>query len=367
MTRRVQMFLMVGGMGFLIQIGSLALLTMAAGWPYGPATAIAVQLTVLHNFFWHERWTWHDRTTARHGHGMPRRLAMYEATAGVTSIAGNLLVTAVGVEFLGFSALAANAMAVAFTSVANFLAADRWVFTGGAALVVTTVTVAVATSSVVAAAEPRPETVEAWNRHVAQTEARLDRSPDTFRSADIHCEEPRGDAIGVPGGTIHHWRGSTLIHLVTVDALLRALMYPGTPPPQEDVLQSRVLGRSGDSLRMYLKIVRRSLVTVTYDTEHQVTFQRQSSGLATSRSVSTAIAEDDGRDRGFLWRLNSYWRYVQVDNDVLVELESLSLSRNVPSILKPIAGPIINRIARESMTKTLEALRRFGESLQGGG
>ena len=135
---------------------------------------------------------------------------------------------------------------------------------------------------------------------------------------------------------------------------------PGTPPPQEDVLQSRVLGRSGDSLRVYLKLVRRTLVTVTYDTEHQVTFQRQSTGLATSRSVSTEIAEADGRDRGFLWRLNSYWRYAQVGNDVLVELESLSLSRNVPWILKPI----ITRIARESMTKALEALRRFGESLQ---
>jgi putative flippase GtrA len=347
-------------MGFLIQIGSLALLTMAAGWPYEPATAIAVQLTVLHNFFWHERWTWRDRTTARHGRGMPGRLALYEATAGVTSIAGNLLLTAVCVELLGFSALAANVTAVAFSSLANFLVADRWVFAGRAALVVTTVTVCVATSSPVAAAELGPETEEAWNRYVSQTEARL----DAFRSEDVHREEPRGDAIGVPGGTIHHWRGSTLIHLVTIDALVRALMYPGTPPPQEDVLQSRVLGRSGDSLRVYLKVVRRSLVTVTYDTEHQVTFQRRSTGLATSRSVSTGIAEADGRDRGFLWRLNSYWRYVQVGNDVLVELESLSLSRNVPSILKPFAGPIINRIARESMTKALEALRRFGESLQ---
>ena len=72
MTRRVPAFLAVGALGFLIQIGSLALLTMAAGWPYEPATAMAVQLTVLHNFFWHERWTWRDRTAARHGYGNAR-------------------------------------------------------------------------------------------------------------------------------------------------------------------------------------------------------------------------------------------------------------------------------------------------------
>ncbi len=35
----------------------------------------------------------------------------------------------------------------------------------------------------------------------------------------------------------------------------------------------------------------------------------------------------EGKDRGFLWRLNSYWRYQQVDGGVLVECESLTLSR----------------------------------------
>lgn len=355
MTRRVPAFLTVGALGFLIQIGSLAVLTMAVRWPYEPATAIAVELAVLNNFFWHERWTWRDRTGARTG--IAGRLARYQVTTGVTSIAGNLFLTAVSIELLGLGVLAANVTAVAITSLANFLVADRWVFARGAALAVTTV---VATSSSpVAAAELRPETLAAWNRYAAQTEARLQWD----RWNDVHCEEPRGDAIDVPGGTIHHWRGSTLIHAVKVDALIRALMYSGTPPRQEDVIESRVFGRSGDSFRVYLKVVRRTIMTVTYDTEHQVTFERPATGLATSRSVSTRIAEEGGRDRGFLWRLNSYWRYVQVGDDVLVELESLSLSRDVPSILKPVARPIINRIARESMTKTLEALRRFGEGL----
>src|SRR6185436_5105248 len=151
----------------------------------------------------------------------------------------------------------------------------------------------------------------------------------------------------------HDWRGSIVVRNVTVDQLTHALMYPGTAPPQEDVLASRVLDRSGDSLRVYLRITRRTLMTVTYDTEHQVTFERQGAGSAISRSVSTKIAESDGRDRGFLWRLNSYWRYTQVGNDVRVDMRSLSLSRDVPALLRPVSSPIVNRIARESMVKSL--------------
>ena len=62
MTRRVSRFLTVGAIGFVLQLGTLTLLTQAVGWPYEPATALAVALAVLHNFWWHERWTWRDRT-----------------------------------------------------------------------------------------------------------------------------------------------------------------------------------------------------------------------------------------------------------------------------------------------------------------
>lgn len=88
-----------------------------------------------------------------------------------------------------------------------------------------------------------------------------------------------------------------------------------------------MLSRSGNSLRVYLKLSRTAIVTVVYDTEHDVTFERRSPGLAVSRSVSTRIVETGGGDRGFLWRLNSYWTYTQVGSDVRIDLQSLSLSR----------------------------------------
>jgi len=110
-------------------------------------------------------------------------------------------------------------------------------------------------------------------------------------------------------------------------------------------------------------------VTVTYNTEHEVRYRRLTPTRAASRSVSTKIAEVEnagtpserekpiGNDRGFMWRLNSYWRYEQVPGGVIVELESLTLSRDIPFLIRLIAGPIINNIARESMTRTLESMR----------
>jgi len=368
MTGRVSAFVAVGALGFLLQIGAFAWLTTAAGWPYAWATALAVELTVLHNFWWHERWTWRDRTPARGPRpgcragdsarsGVVGRLARFNVTTGLTSIAGNLMFTVLLVELFGSHAIVANVVAVGLTSVANFLVADRWVFARRAAM---TIAVLVLTcSSTASAAELKRETLAAWKRYAAAAEIRVQQA----RPADGVGRGPDGGAIDVPGGTIHYWRGSILVRGVTVAELLDALMHPGTPPPQEDVLESRVLARSNDSLRVYLKLVRRTIITVTYDTEHEMTFRRMSPGLATSQSVATRIAEVGGEDRGFLWRLNSYWRYVQVEGGALVELESLSLSRSVPAIVRPLATPAISRIARESMTRTLEALRRHLEKM----
>jgi hypothetical protein len=109
---------------------------------------------------------------------------------------------------------------------------------------------------------------------------------------------------------------------------------------------------------------------VTYDTEHAIENRRLSETRASKRSVATKIAEladagtprerekPPGSDRGFLWRLNAYWRYEQIDGGVLIECESVSLSRSVPMLLRPFVSGIVERIARESLQKTLMSLKR---------
>jgi hypothetical protein len=238
--------------------------------------------------------------------------------------------------------------AVALVAPAKFLAAGRWPFVCAMSAVLGM------NPSPATAAEPRAETQTAWQQFV-------DRAEPARPACPCRAVRPEGETVDVPGGTIHRWRGSTLVEGVTLDRVLHALQQPGTPPPQEEVLESRVLSRAGSSLTVYIRMTRRAIVTVTYDTEHDVTFERESPLTATSRSVATKIEELDGGNRGFLWRLNSYWRYTQQPGGVLIELESLSLSRRVPIVVKPAAAPLIARVGRESMTRTLAALKSFLE------
>jgi hypothetical protein len=246
------------------------------------------------------------------------------------------------------------------------------------------------------AAELQPRTAEDWQRYVRATEARIDRelaSDQRFLGIDFEevskaraarqtvlsgqvvlarmAEQGHNaEQINVRGGLINHWRGTIFVPRVSLDQVLQELQSPAVGRHrQQDVLESKVLSRDGDTSRVYLKLVRKKIVTVTYNTEHEVRYRRLTPTRAASRSVSTKIAEVEnagtpserekpiGNDRGFMWRLNSYWRYEQVPGGVIVELESLTLSRDIPFLIRLIAGPIINNIARESMTRTLESMR----------
>jgi putative flippase GtrA len=351
MSPRTIAFVVVGAGGFLMQLTVLATLTGPLGWPVPLATAIAVEAAVLANFWCHERWTWRDR---RDRDSRGARLWRFHAMNGATSLVGNVVLTSFGV-MLGINAPLANTLAVGVLAAINYVTADRWVFTRRAGVAMSLLAL---TPSAASAAELQRETIEAWDKHIARVEAGL-RGSQT--AAPIL--EPAGNTLGVAGGIIHEWRGSVLVPNCTVSALVNGLANPGTPPPQDDVLESRVLERHGNSLRVYLKVVRTAIVTVTYDTEHRVQFDQTSPSMATSRSVATRIVETGGEDHGFLWRLNSYWRYRQVGDSVQVDVLSVSLSRGMPALLKPVASPLVSRVARESMMRTLDAVKRFGEGL----
>ena len=250
------------------------------------------------------------------------------------------------------------------------------------------------TADAASAADLQPQTVAAWNRYVEATEQRIAAEladPDRFLVQDfrddaaearrevlagrvridrLETRDVDGERIRVPKGAIHHWLGSALIPGVTLEAILHALIYAVEPEAlQDDVIESRVLARPGeDRLDVFLKLRRKQVVTVHYNTEHAVAYTRHRPGAASSRSVATRIAELDdagtagerekpiGRDRGFLWRLNSYWRYRQVDEGVIVECESLSLSRGIPRLLRWMASPLINRAARDILSRTLASM-----------
>ena len=115
----------VGVAGFVLQTGVLGLL-LYLGVHYLAATAIAVEAAVLHNFLWHERWTWRDRPAT--GQGRLGRLWRFHALNGLVSLAGNVLLMRLFVGTLGMPAIPANLVAVLACSLVNFFASDRVVF-----------------------------------------------------------------------------------------------------------------------------------------------------------------------------------------------------------------------------------------------
>jgi len=119
----------VGGIGILVQLAALAILKSLLHLEYLLATALAVEIAVLHNFIWHERWTWVERTkTAGDIRGVLGRLARFNLSTGAVSIAANLLFMRLLVGQLHVQYLIANLVSIAVTSLANFLLSDLFVF-----------------------------------------------------------------------------------------------------------------------------------------------------------------------------------------------------------------------------------------------
>lgn len=408
------MFNSVSAAGVLIQFCTLALMISGFGFNYIPATVIAVEVAILHNFFWHQRWTFSDRPGNSRNCTFSR-LVCFHLANGTISLSGNVLLMTLFMENIGLHYLPANGLSIAVCSVLNFFAGDRLVFRkhqiqtnpgvwhmcskhrkNASQLLILITCFFLFQTSKAESAVLKPETVEAWNDYVKATESHIEQELSSnkgflnldFQSKDdvlherkellagditiksIDPVEEYGRSMKVPKGKIHHWRGGIFIPGVDLDFVLSRIENPQSADmAQEDVLESRVLERFSDGLRLFLKLQRSKIVTVVYNTEHIIRFKRHDHLSASSTSVATRIVEVErlkenrerekpaGDDHGFLWRLNSYWRYKQTQGGVIVECESLTLSRSVPKLLEYMISPIINRVARESLERTLLSMR----------
>lgn len=120
-------FNLVGAIGIVVQLFALFFLKTIFHFNYLAATAVAVEAAVVHNFVWHEQFTWADRVHSAWRTSLPR-FARFNLTAGGVSLAGNLALMKAMVGFGHMNYFAANAVAIALCSVANFLVSDGWVF-----------------------------------------------------------------------------------------------------------------------------------------------------------------------------------------------------------------------------------------------
>lgn len=124
--RRWLKFNLVGAVGVGVQLAALALFQKGLGLHYLWATALAVETAVLHNFFWHVRWTWKER--GGEAGSLAARLLRFHLGNGVISIVANVLLMRWLKGSLGLPLLWANAISIAITAVANFVASELWVF-----------------------------------------------------------------------------------------------------------------------------------------------------------------------------------------------------------------------------------------------
>jgi putative flippase GtrA len=384
----------VGALGFGVQLAVLALLVRGGGINYLWATAVAVEAAILHNFAWHERWTWRDRAESG---GLLRRLARFHALNGFVSLAGNVALVHLLTGSLGMDPVASNILSIMACSLVNFAASELIVFRVAAALMLVVAgapQLSAEAPADPAAAELRPETVKAWNAYQQRVDARYNTgsaavspffSLDAFRIGGwreaaragqivmhkIDRADPSGGEINVPAGKIHHWSGAVFVPGTTVQQVVDQLLRDAgrESAGYEDVVDSRLLARNGETVRVHMKLRRTKIITATYNTEHTVEYKRFGSARASARSVATRIAEladagtanerekPPGSDRGFLWRLNAYWRYENVPGGVLIECESVSLSRDVPMLVRPFVTGTVEGVARDSLERTLTGLR----------
>lgn len=247
----------------------------------------------------------------------------------------------------------------------------------------------------VPAEQLKPQTVAAFDQYVRLSEERMSnelssgpflridglalqqRNADLARlkNGEVIVERletlDQGRPIQVPDGLIHHWIGTVFIPGATLPQTLAFLQdynkqYKFYAP---DVQQSKLMQRNGDDFKVFLRLRKHKVITVILNTEYDVKYSSLGPDRATSYSRSTRIAEVEnagkpdesekpvGNDSGFLWRLNSYWRFLQRDGGVYVQLEAISLTRDIPTGLNWLISPFVTTIPKESLVFTLAHTR----------
>jgi hypothetical protein len=241
----------------------------------------------------------------------------------------------------------------------------------------------------------RAATVDAFGKYLAKTEAdnaaslrqgpflwvdglpakERDESISKVKGGEVEMRRLSVDANGknlnVPDGMIHDWEGVIFVPGVKIDDVLKILQDYNHQATYyaPDVERARIESRNGEQFRVFLRFRRHKVVTVVLDTEHNVTYFRDSPLREHSRSSAIRIAQVDnpgssnerertpGEDDGFLWRMETWWRLEERDGGVYVQNQAVTLTRDIPTGLGWLIEPFITKIPKETLAFTLQATR----------
>ncbi len=248
--------------------------------------------------------------------------------------------------------------------------------------------IAFACAPLAAFVAPTAQASAVFEQHSAALDRRLawqHRSPETFvvLTTDERARLRRGEILiealtpkdaDVSGAMLHHWRGSAFVAGARAQDFERILRdigsYPRIYAPQvaaARVLTSEALPSGAAHSHIALRLLQKKVLTVVLDTEYEVDHLRPSPTLGYTVSRSTRIVEiaspgtgaenalTEAEAHGFLWRLRSDWSYAEADGGLYLQLETVSLTRDVPRGLGWLIGPFVQSIPRESLEFTLHA------------
>ncbi len=246
-----------------------------------------------------------------------------------------------------------------------------------------------------AGAKLKPEAVHGFDRYVQDLETSFekrfsgemlflwsDRKPEhraAMKRGQILIDELK-DLPEVPGARIHVWLGAVFIPgAVSADVLSVLMDFDRHREWYPEVLDSRLLSRDGYSLRGYQRLRMKKILTVIFNTEHEVVYSQVSPKRWRGVSRSTRIAEvkDAGKpkerelpvgdDRGFMWRLNAYWHLEEREGGVAAECWAVSLSKKIPFALRWMLRPLVTSVPRQALRNTLRGTRQAVlDGLRGG-
>jgi len=162
----------------LVQLAVVGLLVRMFGLHYLVATAIGVESAVLHNFIWHQHWTWRDRRSGS-AKAMALRLMRFHVLNGAVSLVGNIAVTAFCTGIAGLDAVVSNVIAIVACSAVNFTASESLVFRADRRQRLVSLPIAIVgllTLPPIAEAGPGSATLAAWRTYEAQIDGRYNAS-----------------------------------------------------------------------------------------------------------------------------------------------------------------------------------------------
>ncbi len=191
-----------------------------------------------------------------------------------------------------------------------------------------------------------------------------------LRRGEVLIEEVKTPQV--PDAMLHDWRGAAFApgaKAADFEKLLRNFDgYAHVFAPQ--VIAARTLLADGDHVEGTMRVRQKHVITVVMDTAYDVRFGRLDplDGWSASRSTRVQEIADAGtnqeraltpkEDHGFLWRINTYWTWQERDGGLYLQVESVSLTRGIPTGLGWIVGPFVESVPRESLEFTLRAVCR---------